>query len=247
MTSHNEIKTTRPLRRSAVLLPAILRQSNDKSSVFLPVSRVRSLSRPPSILQAIEEPLWIPQNADLAVLARPSTPTALATINAQFLRQDIVRFSSRIARSEALPSSLYLTNDRRTALDSAERRSGGFSAPSTPTPLATVNALSSDIRATNRPFFFPYRAFGDSPILPQACKPEQSSFGFRGSTIWRLRYRSRPLPRRPCSRADMSAVHGSPPADRERDNNAGPWTVDYGGGRHRRAASSGALWMGIGR
>jgi hypothetical protein len=67
-------------------------------------------------------------------------------------------------------SSLYHTSDGRTALDSAERRSGGFNAP---LYAATINAQSFDNRKnrpTNRPFFFPYRAFRASPVPSPSYK-----------------------------------------------------------------------------
>ena len=56
------------------------------------------------------------------------------------IERQTVRFSSRIARSEALPPSLYLINDSRTARDSSERLSGRFGALLYADSPATINA-----------------------------------------------------------------------------------------------------------
>jgi len=96
----------------------------------------------------------------------------------------MVHFSSCISCSESLPSSLYLINDKRTALDSADHRSGGFGAPFLLfAPQRAIVRQSND----NHPFFFLYRASGGSPVLPLSYKWQKNSSGFRGSPIWRLR------------------------------------------------------------
>ena len=74
----------------------------------------------------------------------------------------MVCFSFPILCSELLPSSLYLTNDRRTALNSAERQSSRFDAPLYAESPATINAQFFN----NGTRFLSLRAFGASPRPP---------------------------------------------------------------------------------
>ena len=95
-----------------------------------------------------------------------------------------VRFSSRIAHPEPLPSSLYLINDKKAALDSSERRSGGFGAPLyADCPRHHQRAIPSTIERQIGRFSSSFARQEASPVLPLAYKPEKSSSGSRGSPI----------------------------------------------------------------
>jgi hypothetical protein len=61
--------------------------------------------------------------------------------------------------------------------------------------LAPSVALIFDSGAANPPFLLSYRASGGSLVLHQACTPERSSSGSRGSPIWPVQ--STPLCRLP--------------------------------------------------
>ena len=111
------------------------------------------------------------------------------------IERQIVSSSSDIAHPEPLPSSLYLIYDRRTALDSAEHRSGRFlTRPLRRSPRHLQRANTSTIQA-NPPVFSPYMRVKSSPVLPQAYKPEKSSSGHRRKPfwpVWRIPLRRRP-------------------------------------------------------
>src|SRR5437899_5115472 len=98
---------------------------------------------------------------------------------------------SPIARSEHLPSFIYHSSDKRTAVDSAERDLAGLANSSTPTALPPSTRISFDDRTANRRFLFRCGTFGASPVLPQVYKRAKSSSGSRGSSTWQLRDRWR--------------------------------------------------------
>src|SRR3982074_2272989 len=67
--------------------------------------------------------------------------------NPSAIERQMVRFSFPILCSEFLPFSLYLTNDRRTALNPAEHKSSRFYAPlytDSPRPPSTRNSLTME-------------------------------------------------------------------------------------------------------
>src|SRR3982074_898316 len=82
--------------------------------------------------------------------------------NPSTIERQMVCFSFPILCSELLPFSLYLTNDRRTALNPAERQSSRFYAPLYAESPATINAQFFD----NGTRFLNLRAFGASPRPP---------------------------------------------------------------------------------
>ena len=78
----------------------------------LPTARQETL---PSFLKSAsdrEEQLWIPRFTNLAILARTSRSPAISVVSSTVELQ-ILRFSSRIARLEALPSFLKPAREKR--------------------------------------------------------------------------------------------------------------------------------------
>src|SRR3982075_2041004 len=79
------------------------------------------------------------------------------------IERQMVCFSFPILCSELLPSSLYLTSDRITALNPAERQSSRFYA----LPLRRV---SRDNSSTMEPAFLTYARSEPLPVLHLSCK-----------------------------------------------------------------------------